>query len=395
VTINAVGILDPATDGIGVILAAFKKAHPAITVNYEFVSFDNLNSVLDARITNKTGNPDVYWADEPRVPALAARGYAADLTTILQGQIGDLQTSGIAACTYNGKLWALPIADSTQLLYYNKDLLKKAGLAAPSADPQNPITWEQLAADALKAKKTGALYGMFFGQFDRYYQLEALPVGLGGSPGGSGKANLVPDITSPAWVKAFEWYGSIFASGAAPRGITSEQTDPLFVSGKAAYEVEGPWLLPTLNSSKINWGVATQPRFAAGKEVTPTGSWSLAMNPFSKNQAAAATFMRWMSIEGGSGYENNRPAPELPANKVGQAAYFKRPVFATAEGKKAATIIDYVTARNAVPRLSTIGYIEFETILNQAFADIRNGQDAKTALTAATGKLTTAWAKYK
>ena len=30
--------------------------------------------------------------------------------------------------------------------------------------------------------------------------------------------------------------------------------------------------------------------------------------------------------------------------------------------------------------MPTIGYIEFETIMNQAFADIRNGADPKTAL---------------
>ncbi len=395
-TINVVGILDPVADGMNTILAAFKKAHPTITVDYQFVSFDNLNSVLDARVTNKSGNPDVYWADEPRVPALASRGYAEDLTSMFAGQISSLQTSGIEACTYDGKLWALPIADSTQLLYYNKMALTKAGVAFPSADPKNPITWEQLATDAAKVKAAGAAqYGMLFGQFDRYYQLEPLVVGLGGSRGASGKDNLTPDITSPAWVKAFTWYHDLFTSGAAPRGVPSEQTDALFVGGKAGYEVEGPWLLPTLNTSKIEWGVAMQPKFAGGTEVTPTGSWSLAMNPFTKNKAAAAVFMKWMAIDNGSGYENNRPAPELPANKIGQVTYFKRPVFDTPAGKQAVKIIDYATANTAVPRLSTVGYIEFETILFQTFGDIRNGQSAQAALTSASSQLTTAWAKYK
>ncbi len=393
-TINVVGILDPVADGMKGTIAAFNKAHPGIKVNYQYVPFDQLNSILDARITNKTGNPDVYWADEPRIPALATRGYCEDLTAQFKGLTGDLSKAGLTATSYQDKLWAVPIADSTQLLYYNADLLAKAGITAPSADPDKRMTWEQLGADALKAKQAGAQYGLLFGQFDRYYQLQPLPMSLGGSDGATGDGKLTPDITSDAWVKAFDWYRGLFASGAAPRGVTSEQTDPLFLAGKAAYEVQGPWMLPNLNTSKVKWGVAPQPAFAGGKAVTPTGSWSLAMNPFSKNKEAAALFLKWMAIDGGSGYSSTRPNPELPANTVGQKAYFARPVFATPQGRAAATIIAHETANTAVNRVPTVGFIEFESLLGQALADIRNGQQARPALTNASEQIATAWKKY-
>lgn len=45
-------------------------------------------------------------------------------------------------------------------------------------------------------------------------------------------------------------------------------------------------------------------------------------------------------------------------------------------------------------RVSTIGYLEFETIVNAAFSDISNGTDATSALNGASTKLKTAWAKY-
>ncbi|MEV6495378.1 sugar ABC transporter substrate-binding protein [Actinoplanes sp. NPDC051633] len=394
-TIKVVSILDLKTANMQSVLDAFKKAHPTITVDYQSVPFDNLNSTLDARIANKGGDPDVYWADQPRISALAARGMAEDLTSAFAGYKDKFDPTAYDAGVYKDKLWALPIANSTQLLYYNRALLKKAGLTPPSDSPDKRMTWEQLAKDAVKAKAAGAKYGMLFGQFDRYYQLEPLPVQLGGSVGATGEGNLTPDFTSEQWVKAFTWYGDLFKQGAAPRGMKAEESDPAFVAGQAAYTVEGPWLIPQLGESKVDWGVAPQPVFEGGKPATPTGSWSLAMNPFSKQKEAAAIFLKWMSVDEGGGYIKYRSDPELAAGPEGKKIYFEKSVFAGPEGKKAAAIVDYETSNTAVNRVQTIGYIEFETILNQAFADIRNGADAKTALDNAQTQLTTAWKKYK
>jgi ABC-type glycerol-3-phosphate transport system substrate-binding protein len=377
------------------VVDAFQKAHPTIKIDFQNVPFDALNSTLDARIANKGGDPDVYWADQPRISALAARGEAEDLTSAFSSYKSSFDPTAYDAGVYQDKLWALPIANSTQLLYYNRALLKKAGLSDPSASVDARMTWEQLTADAKKAKQAGAKYGLTFGQFDRYYQLEPLPVQLGGSVGATGDGNLTPDFTSDPWVKAFTWYGSLFANGVSPKGVTSEQSDPAFLAGQTAYTVEGPWLLPQLQDTKVDYGVAAQPVFEGGKPATPTGSWSLAMNPFSKQKEAAAVFLKWMAIDDGGGYIKYRSDPELAASTEGKKIYFAKSVFSSAEGKKAAAIIDYETSKTAVNRVSTIGYIEFETIMNQAFADVRNGADPKTTLDKASSQLTTAWQKYK
>jgi ABC-type glycerol-3-phosphate transport system substrate-binding protein len=394
-TIKVLSILNLKTDHMQPVVDAFEKAHPSIKVEWQTVPFDALNSTLDARVANKGGDPDVYWADQPRISALAARGEAEDLTAAFSGSKESFDPTAYDAGVYQDKLWALPIANSTQLLYYNKTLLQKAGLTPPSASVDQRMTWEQLATDAKKAKQAGARYGFLFNQFDRYYQLEPLPVQLGGSVGATGEGNLTPDVTSDAWVRAFTWYGSLFADGVAPKGVTPEQTDPAFLAGHAAYEVGGPWLLPQLQESKVDWGVAPQPVFEGGKPATPTGSWSLAMNPFSKNKEAAAVFLKWMAVDEGGGYIKYRSDPELAASTEGKKLYFAKDVFRSPAGKQAAAIIDFETSNTAVNRVPTIGYIEFETILNQAFADIRNGADASTTLQKASDSLKTAWQKYQ
>lgn len=317
-TLNVTSILALKADNMQPVVDAFQKAHPTIRLNWRTVPFDSLSSTIDADVANKQGNPDVYWADQPRISALAARGEAQDITAAFAQYKSSFDPSPWESGLYQGKVYALPIANSTQLLYYNKDLLLKAGLRAPSGQVAQRMTWEQLASDAAKAKAAGAPNGFLFGQPNRYYQVECLPVSLGGSVGASGEGNLTPDLASAPWVKAMTWYGSLYTSGVATKGVTADQTDPAFVAGKTAYMVEGPWLLPELQASKVNWGVAPQPTFAGAKPVTADGSWSLAVNPFSKNKDAAAVFLKWMAIDGGGGYIKYRSNPELAANTEGK-----------------------------------------------------------------------------
>ncbi|MGW8484454.1 ABC transporter substrate-binding protein [Microbacterium sp. NPDC055903] len=381
--------------GILEVIDAFEAAHPSITVEYEPVPFDQLNSILDARIGNKDGNPDVYWADQPRIATLASRGFTEPLTEQFADEIGVLDEAPVESSSYDGDLWALPIANSTQLLYYNKALLDQAGLPYPSAAPEDRMTWEQLSEVAAQAVDGGAKYGILFGQPDRYYQLEPLAVSLGGSAGGTGEGNLTPDITSDAWVDALAWYGSIFADGLSPQAVNSEQSSEEFLAGNVAYFVQGPWLVPNLTGASVEWGVAAHPYFEGGEPVTPTGSWSLAMSPFSDEKEAAAIFMKWMSIDDGGGYAANLPSPELPVSAEGKQAYYDRDIFSSPAGQDAAALIDYETQNTAVPRLSSIGYVEFEEILGRAYSDVKNGTDPAKALDAASTELETAWAKYQ
>lgn len=393
-TVKVLTVFDLEADGLQSVIDEFEKAHPTITIDWQTVPFDALNSTIDANVGNKQGDPDIYWADQPRVSALAARGAAEDLSAVFSEYQDAFVPSAYESGVYGDGLYSLPVANSTQLLYYNKDLLDAAGVTAPSASVDDRITWEQVAADSKKAVDAGAENGLLFGQFDRYYQLEALPVSLGGSVGASGDGNLTPDFTSDEWVEALSFYGSLFEDGASPRAMTPDQVDSTFVGGQAAFAVEGQWLLPQLGGATFDWGVAAHPMFDGGDAATATGSWSVAMNPFSKEKEAAAIFMKWLAIDDGGGIIAYRSNPDLPATVAGKDVYFGQDLFSSPQGKDAAAIIDYETSNTAVNRVSTVGYIEFETILNQAFSDIRNGADAKTALDKASDDLTTAWAKY-
>lgn len=391
-TLTFVNAQDPGT--FDKVIAAFEKANPTIKIKQQAVPFDDLNSTVQSRLGSKDSGIDLYDVDEPRLAAFAARGFLEPLDDLRQQATGKIDANALAITSYQNKQYAMPRWTSSQLLYYNKSLLAKAHIKAPSSNPANPITWEQLTAEARTAQSAGAKNGLIFDQVDRYYQLEPLPASLGGSTGLTGAGLLQPDVTSPAWAQAFGWYQSIFQSGVAPRGINPEQTPALFSTGSTVFFAGGPWNAAAFDKDKgVDYGVAPFPRFAQGKAATSTGSWATGISPFSKNKDAARKFLSYMTIDPTGAtltISNNMPVQKQAFQKYLSDLSAKGAVYT-----QMAKILQYALAKTSVARPMSVGYVEFESVMNKAFADIRNGTAAPARLQQATGELNRALAKYR
>ncbi|MBA2682479.1 MAG: extracellular solute-binding protein, partial [Ktedonobacteraceae bacterium] len=109
-------------------IAGFQAANPTIKIKYEPVPFAQLNDVLQTRLGSGDANLDVYTADQPRIAALVHRNFLQDVNDKVGDVKSTLPASAIEASSAEGKLYSLSISNSTQLLYYNADLLKKAGI---------------------------------------------------------------------------------------------------------------------------------------------------------------------------------------------------------------------------------------------------------------------------
>jgi multiple sugar transport system substrate-binding protein len=390
-TLTFVNAQDPGT--FNKFVAGFEKANPKIKVKLQTLPFDDLNAAVQSRVGSKDSSIDLYEVDEPRLAAFAARGYLLDLGDLGKEAEGKIDPAALDITKYQGKQYALPRWTSTQLLYYNKDLLKKAGVSQPSSDPSKPMTWEQVAGDGKKAQGAGAKWGMTFDQVDRYYQLQPLPESLGAGSGLTGEGNLAPAITNAGWVKAFNWYASTFKDGIAPRGITPEQTAALMGSGKTAFFAGGPWNAPTFDKAKVNYGVAPYPMFAGGKPASSTDSWAVGISPFSKHQAAAKKFLEYMTIDAEGSWLAS--ARNIPVQKEAFDRYLSELRDKGGRSKQLAEITESELSKNAVHRPTTTGFVDFETVMNKAFSDIRNGSDPSQRLGQAQQELQRALAKYK
>ena len=394
VTLSFVGPEQPSA--MEPVIAAFEAANPTIKVVYESVPFAQLNDILQTRLGSGDTTPDIYTADQPRIPALVDRGYLLDLTNEV-GEIGDrLLPSAVEASTVDGKLYALPVSTSTQVLYYNRSLLSQAGLTEPSVDPAQRLTWEQIAQDAKAAKDSGATWGVMFDQVSRVYQILPLPESLGGGNGVTGDDSLTPAITNEAWVKAMTYYGKLFADEIAPRGIAPEQTPDLFANGDVAYFVGGPWWIPKFaGMAELNYGIAPHPYFEGGTPVTPTGAWSWGVNPNTAHKAEAIKFIQFATLDQQGSLETAKGIAIPPANTGALETYLVQESFNTENIAGAADLIRHELETTAVIRPRTKGFIAFEEIVGQAMEDIRNGADPQATLDTASTELEAAWSRLE
>ncbi|MFD5002504.1 extracellular solute-binding protein [Streptomyces mutabilis] len=380
------------------VIRGFERAHPDLRVAYTPVPPSQLNDVLQLRLSAKDSAIDVYCVDQPRLPALTARGFLTDLNAIRERARVAVTREQYEISSWQGTLRSLPVWTSTQYLFYNADLLRKAGVPRPGSAPADRWTWEEiLRAGRRVMDRSGADHALLLEQTDAYYGLQPLVESLHGGSGITGDDMLTPAVTSRGWIDAMTWYGKLFADGLSPRGVSSFQMASLFTGGRAPFFVGGPWNLGAFAALKdFSWGTAPQPYFAGGRAVTPTDSWSWGINPYSGRQRDAQRFMEYASLTTEGSLATVAASPLIPSNREAfdrYAADLEHKATRSTEG--VAAIMRYELAETAVSRPRTIGYTQFETVMASAFSDIRNGSPAEDRLAKASDELIRTWERLR
>lgn len=245
------------------------------------------------------GLPDVLTVDGPNVAAYAANGIIQPLADLTEEEKSEYLPSIIEQGTYNDKLYALGVMESSVGLYYNKDILEKAGIEVPDAD--HPWTWSQFL-DILEELKpmmdemNGYPLDMTFpvGETSIYYF--APFVWAGGGELVSDDGLTVDGYFNSDQTKAAMNY---FRTIVKEKYMSEAPIDQLFESGRAAFKFDGAWEVNTVYNSypDINLGVA--PYIVSdnwdGEAYTPTGSWAFAASSETKDIEGATELVKWMS----------------------------------------------------------------------------------------------------
>ena len=229
--------------------------------------------------------PDLLMLDNPQLAEFAAKGLLVPLSSLGKSSVvSRLNPANVAETTYNGRLYALPLYTNTIAIFYNKKLVKQAGIKTL------PKTWAQFAADAKKTAHGSDLGFVFSGQAgpgEATWQFDPWAWSNGGSMS-------KPDGT--ASVQALSFLTNLVKSGAAPKSVVNwSQAQPIqeFEAGKAAFAENGLWNIPSLEQQypKLKWGVFQIPTRVVGQKViAPFGGevWAIPKTTPSEEKAAFA-----------------------------------------------------------------------------------------------------------
>jgi multiple sugar transport system substrate-binding protein len=224
--------------------------------------------------------PDLLMLDNPDLQQIAQTGALAPLDSF--GINADGFAKGVVdASSYQGKLYGLQPITNTIGLFYNKDILAKAGVTPPK-------TWDELKV-AAKKLTSGSQYGLAFSAPANYEGTwQFLPFMW--SNGGDEK-----NIATPQTAQALQLWVDLMSAGSVSKSAlnwTQADVNDQFKAGKAAMMVNGPWQFPVLDADKsLHYAVAQIPAPAAGKPiVAPLGgeTWTVPQTGNKDKQAKAA-----------------------------------------------------------------------------------------------------------
>jgi multiple sugar transport system substrate-binding protein len=270
-------------------VAAWNAKNPKEKVTaQEIPAGKTSEEVIGAAITAGNAPCLVLNTSPAAVPQFQKQGGLVPLENF-KGAIAYLKArSGATLDQYtsaDGKHYQVPWKSNPVMIFYNKDLLKKAGV-----DPNNPplATYADFLATSRKIVKSGAApdaiapspTSEFFQPWFDFYPLYAAESG-GKQLVANGKAT----FDDPAGQAVAAFWGSMYSEGLAPK---EKYNGDSFADKKAAMAIVGPWAVPVYKA--INWGVAPVPTstgMPADQIHTFSDAKNIAIYSACKNQGTA------------------------------------------------------------------------------------------------------------
>ncbi|MFF1573522.1 ABC transporter substrate-binding protein [Leifsonia sp. NPDC058292] len=270
---------------LATIVSAFEKANPEITVKVSTTDYANYFTKLQTDLSAGTQS-DVFDVDLGSYANLAADGVLAPLDGV---DSAAYRTSVLDTYKTDGKQYGLPTSFSNVVLFYNKDLFDKAGIAYPT----DSWSWadEEAAAKKLTDKGAGVWGDYQPITYNEYYKTVQ-------QAGGSflTKDGKKSDFDSDEGKTAADWLAGksgVTMPSAADGAGTPDFDSNLFKSGKLAMWHTGIWMFSTLGTLPFGWDVAVEP--GDTEKASATFSNAAAVSNDSKHKDAAQKFATYLS----------------------------------------------------------------------------------------------------
>jgi multiple sugar transport system substrate-binding protein len=231
-------------------------------VTVKRTGYDTTDLTTKALLAAQQGNsPDVLIVDNPVVSTLADGGV---LTTTEDTKVDTsaVEPNLLAAGQIGGKTYGIPIGANTLALYYNKAVLKKAGVDAGALKD-----WASLTAALQKVKAAGKK-GITFsaiGTEEGSFQFLPWYWGSGAS---------LTQLDSAQAVSALQLWTGWLKQGYAPNSVlnnTQTTSWQEFATGNYAFGENGTWQLANAKKAGFEYGIIPIPSSAGGTAPAPTG----------------------------------------------------------------------------------------------------------------------------
>lgn len=257
-------------------IAAYMAENPGITVNAQFVAYDDYTPKLNTLLAAKS-DPDVYLLQEYYTLQYGSEGQTENLAPYFEA-IGvnpaEKFVAGTAAMK-DSDCFGIGKDAATIVFYYSKPLFEKYGVTPPPASPSEAWTWDQFveAANTLTVDTNGknaadpdfdstniATYGTIV-QTKGWLQTLPMLYSNGGAFGSDD--GMSSRLTSPETVDCITKLNDLITSNVAPTPAVVNTIPVLSAMMKAdqlAMYWSGVWESAPLKEAGVDFGMTAIPK---------------------------------------------------------------------------------------------------------------------------------------
>ena len=260
-------------------------AAQGIKVATQAISSDLQTNFVTA---NTAGNgPDVVVGAHDWIGNLVQNG-AIDPLPLSPDQLQGYSEKAVQATTYNDQLYGVPYGIEALGLYRNTEVA-----------PDEPATLDdaiKAGEAARKAGKVDSALNLPVGENGDAYHMEPVLTSMGGYLfGQTADGEYDPTdlgVGKPGSLDAAETISELGKQKVLRTSISPDNSIALFTSGKAAFLVSGPWALPDVKKSGIDYAVQPVPGFAGEQPAEPfMGAQAFMVASNAKNKPFAQEFV--------------------------------------------------------------------------------------------------------
>jgi multiple sugar transport system substrate-binding protein len=274
------------------IVDKFNKTHSNIKVSYQALPWTNYYQTFAEAIASNT-TPDCSSGSGYQSVQFYAAGHISSLDDLVQemqksGEIKDFAPGTLEYMKYNGHYFALPWQIDLRVIFYNKDLLKAAGVNPPT-------NWDEFEAACKKVTNAAkGTYGFIIpnDQYGRQVCISFFQNNNGGLFTADKKAN----VTDPKNLEALTYLTNLSKEGVldpAGAGMTDNDARNEFQSGKVAFIMDTANYGMNLANTKNSVGILDPLKSPSGTVGTHRSVNNYMVYSASKHTTEAKEFLRW------------------------------------------------------------------------------------------------------
>jgi multiple sugar transport system substrate-binding protein len=224
-------------------IAAFEAANPHIKVEPTLIPNTSYEQTITTQIA--AGDvPDFMPAFTNMLAPMVDAGVLAPLDEcIAKGSFRDRILPAVSFAKIDGHTYGVPMTMSPQSLIYNKKLLDEAGVGIPA-------TVEEFVAAAKAVKERTGQWGYVFpndsNALFNYIVSMQWVIGMGSD---WSKGDGAITANDPVNVKAISLIKSFLDEQLSPKGLDANSVRTIFAEGKAAFMIDGPWVITQVANS--------------------------------------------------------------------------------------------------------------------------------------------------